>query len=74
MRLLLVLIMRATSTVYFGALDPNKGLIKSGGRHRINVPLKRIKDAWEKLYNAENMNPYLSPKKHQSGGEGLQRG
>ena len=28
-----------------------------------NVPLKRIKDAWEKLYNAENMNPYLSPKK-----------
>jgi len=39
-----------------------------------NVPLKRINDAWEKLYNAENMNPYLSPKKHQSGGEGLQRG
>ena len=28
-----------------------------------NVPLKRINDAWEKLYNAENMNPYLSPKK-----------
>jgi hypothetical protein len=27
------------------------------------VPLKRIKDAWEKLYNAENMNPYLSQKK-----------
>jgi transposase len=97
---------------YLGALDPDKGLIKSGGRHRIypsdirniteygnsmllhetikdlkpllkegfpdcwaeicaiamvratgNVPLKRIKDAWEKLYNAENMNLYLSPKK-----------
>ncbi|MCK4398443.1 MAG: transposase [Methanophagales archaeon] len=97
---------------YLGTLDPDKGLIKSGGRHRIypsdirniteygnlmllhktikdlkpllkegfpdcwaeicaiamvratgNVPLKRIKDAWEKLYNAENMNPYLSPKK-----------
>ncbi len=97
---------------YLGMLNPDKGLIKSGGRHRIypsdirniteygnsmllheamkdlkpllkegfpdcwaeicaiamvratgNVPLKRIKDAWEKLYNAENMNPYLSPKK-----------
>ena len=97
---------------YLGILNPDKGLIKSGGRHRIypsdirniteygnsmllhetikdlkpllkegfpdcwaeicaiamvratgNVPLKRIKDAWEKLYNAENMNPYLSPKK-----------
>ncbi len=95
-------------------LDPDKGLIKSGGRHRIhpsdirniteygnsmllhetmrelkpllkegfpdcwaeicaiamvrvtgNVPLKRIKDAWEKLYNAENMRPmrpHLNPK------------
>jgi len=97
---------------YLGTLDPDKGLIKSCGSHRIhpsdirniteygnsmllhetmkdvkpllkegfpdcwaeicaiamvrvtgNVPLKRIKDAWEKLYNAENMNPYLSPKK-----------
>ena len=97
---------------YLGMLNPDKGLIKSGGRHRIypsdirniteygnsmllheamkdlkpllkegfpdcwaeicaiamvratgNVPLKRINDAWEKLYNAENMNPYLSPKK-----------
>jgi hypothetical protein len=28
-----------------------------------NVPLKQIKDAWGKLYNAENMNPHLSPKK-----------
>lgn len=27
-----------------------------------NVPLKRIKDAWEKLYNAENMRPQLNPK------------
>jgi len=27
-----------------------------------NVPLKRIKDAWEKLYNAENMHPQLNPK------------
>ena len=25
-----------------------------------NVSLKRIKEAWGKLYNAENMNPYLS--------------
>ena len=96
---------------YLGMLDPDKGLIKSGGRHRIhpsdirniteygnsmllhetmkelkpllkegfsdcwaeicaiamvrvtgNVPLKRIKDAWEKLYNAENMRPQLNPK------------
>ena len=96
---------------YLGVLDPDKGLIKSGGRHRIhpsdirniteygnsmllhetmkelkpllkegfpdcwaeicaitmvrvtgNVPLKRIKDAWEKLYNAENMRPQLNPK------------
>ncbi len=88
---------------YLGALDPDKGLIESGGRHRIypsdirniteygnsmllhemikdlkpllkegfpdcwgeicaiaamvratgNVPLKRIKEAWEELYNAE---------------------
>ena len=27
-----------------------------------NVPLKRAKDAWEKLYNAENINPHLNPK------------
>ena len=27
-----------------------------------NVPLKRVKDAWEKLYNAENINPHLNPK------------
>jgi len=96
---------------YLGKLDPDKGLIKSGGRHRIhpfdlrniteygnsmllhamlgdlkpllkagfpdcwaeicaiamvrvtgNVPLKRIKDAWEKFYNAENINPHLNPK------------
>ncbi len=96
---------------YLGKLDPDKGLIKSGGRHRIhpsdlrniteygnsmllhetmrvlkpllkegfpecwteicaiamvrvtgNVPLKRVKDAWEKLYNAENINPHLNPK------------
>jgi transposase len=96
---------------YLGKLDPDKGLIKSGGRHRIhpfdlrniteygnsmllhamlgdlkpllkagfpecwaeicaiamvrvtgNVPLKRIKDAWEKLYNAENIKPHLNPK------------
>lgn len=25
-----------------------------------NVPLKRVKDAWEKLYNAENINPSLN--------------
>jgi hypothetical protein len=96
---------------YLGKLDSDKGLIKSGGRHRIhpfdlrniteygnsmllhamlgdlkpllkagfpecwaeicaiamvrvtgNVPLKRIKDAWEKLYNAENIKPHLNPK------------
>jgi transposase len=27
-----------------------------------NVPLKRAKDAWEKLYNADNINPTLNPK------------
>ena len=27
-----------------------------------NVPLKRIKDAWEKLYNADDINPGLNPK------------
>ncbi len=27
-----------------------------------NVPLKRAKDAWEKLYNADDINPSLNPK------------
>jgi transposase len=27
-----------------------------------NVPLKRVKDAWEKLYNAGDINPSLNPK------------
>ena len=27
-----------------------------------NVPLKRVKDAWEKLYNADDINPSLNPK------------
>lgn len=27
-----------------------------------NVPLKRAKDAWEKLYNADHINPGLNPK------------
>ncbi|NQE06791.1 hypothetical protein C5S32_13045 [ANME-1 cluster archaeon GoMg1] len=27
-----------------------------------NVPLKRVKDAWEKLYNAEDIKPHLNPK------------
>ncbi len=27
-----------------------------------NVPLKRAKDAWEKLYNAGDINPSLNPK------------
>jgi len=27
-----------------------------------NVPLKRVKDAWEKLYNADNIHPRLNPK------------
>jgi transposase len=27
-----------------------------------NVPLKRVKDAWEKLYNADDINPNLNPK------------
>jgi len=96
---------------YLGMLDPDKGLIKSGGRQRIhpsdvrniteygnsmllhemmkdikpllkegfpghweeicalalvgvsgNVPLKRVKDAWEKLYNADDIHPGLNPK------------
>jgi len=27
-----------------------------------NVPLKRVNDAWEKLYNADDINPSLNPK------------
>ena len=27
-----------------------------------SVPLKRVKDAWEKLYNANDINPSLNPK------------
>lgn len=27
-----------------------------------NVPLKQVKDAWEKLYNADDINPSLNPK------------
>ena len=28
-----------------------------------NVPLKRVKDAWEKLYDAEDIKPHLNTKK-----------
>ena len=96
---------------YLGKLDPDKGLIKSGERTKIQprdirniteygnsmllhemmkdlkpllkegfpdcweeicalamvrvtgaVPIKRVKDAWEKLYNAEEIEPHLNTK------------
>ena len=96
---------------YLGKLDPNKGLIKSGERTKLqpqdirnireygnsmllhemikdlkpllkegfpdcwkeicalamvrvtnSVPIKRVKDAWEKLYDAEEIKPHLNTK------------